>query len=124
MSTPKKQMKQYEERVIFFFLISNKTSLIKKETPKHTGSIQGRTNQKRKLQKSSKFRREKEWFLHTENHSSKVRKKKSLMSGIWGLSHLPSCIKFMLLTAIGSTRFFLVQIICMKNLSLSYDLYG
>ena len=51
-------------------------------TPKHTGSIQGRTNQERKLQKSSKSKIEKEWFLHTENQSSKVRKKRSLMSGI------------------------------------------
>lgn len=29
----------------------------------------------------------------------------------------------MLLTEIGSKRFFLVQIICMNNLSLRYDLY-
>ena len=65
------------------FLISNKILLIRKqETPKHTGSIQGRANQERKLQKSSKSKREKEWFLQTENHSSKVRKKRSLMSGI------------------------------------------
>ena len=46
---------------MFFFFISNKILLIRKqETPKHTGSIQGRANQERKLQKSSKSKREKE----------------------------------------------------------------
>ena len=55
------------------FLISNKDSLIiKYETPKHTGSIQGWTSQERKLQKSSKSKIEKGWFLHTENQSSFV----------------------------------------------------
>ena len=82
--------------LINFFLISNKILLIRKqETSKHTGSIQGRANQERKLQKSSKSKREKEWFLKTENHSSKVRKKRSLMSGLkWlGLKIYQSLIR-------------------------------
>ena len=53
------------------------------ETPKYTGSIQGWTNQKRTLQKSSKFKiEEKGWFLHTENQSNKVWKNRSLRSGM------------------------------------------
>ena len=76
-------IKRSKKKEFQFFFISNKILLIRKqETPKHTGSIQGRANQERKLQKSSKSKREKEWFLQTENHSSKVRKKRSLMSGI------------------------------------------
>ena len=46
----------------FFFLISHKDSLISKE----------RGTQERKLQKSSKSKKEKGWFLHTENQSNKV----------------------------------------------------
>ena len=69
--------------LFFFFFISNKNSLIfKKETPKHTGSIQGKTSQERKLQESSKSKIEKGWFLHTGNQSSKVRIKRCLMLGI------------------------------------------
>ena len=63
------QKNSYYDHPLFFFLISNKILLMrKKETPKHTGSIQGRANQERKLQKSSKSKREKEWFLQTETH--------------------------------------------------------
>ena len=63
------------------FLISNKNSLIKKETAKYTGGIQRWTNQERTLQKSSKSKiEEKGWFLHTENQSNKVLKNRSLMS--------------------------------------------
>ena len=39
-------------------------------------------SQDQKLQKSSKSKIEKGWFLHTENQSSKVLKKRSLRSGI------------------------------------------
>ena len=64
----------------FFFVISNKDLLIsKKETPKYTRSIQGCTYQIQKLHKSSKSKiEEKGWFLHTENQSNKILKKKKL----------------------------------------------
>ena len=68
---------------ITFFYINKKDSLIKKrEAPKYIGSIQGNTNQERRLQKSSKSKIEKGWFLHIENQSNKVRKKRSLRLGI------------------------------------------
>ena len=38
----------------FFFFISNKYALIKKETPKYTESEQGKRNYKQKLQESRK----------------------------------------------------------------------
>ena len=65
-----------------FFLISNKNSLISKRE-RHPSTPQGRTNQKRTLQKSRKSKiEEKWWFLHTKNQSSKVLKKRSLRSGM------------------------------------------
>ena len=72
------------EEFFFFFLISNKISLIKRErNPSTQGGIQGGTNQKRTLQKSRKFKiEEKGWFLHTENQSNKFLKNRSLMSGM------------------------------------------
>ena len=74
---------QCDELILLFFYINKKDSLIKKrEAPKYIGSIQGNTNQERKLQKSSKSKIEKGWFLHIENQSNKVRKKRSLRLGI------------------------------------------
>ena len=83
MSFEKKFKWQCDELILLFFYINKKDSLIKKrEAPKYIGSIQENTNQERKLQKSSKSKIEKGWFLHIENQSNKVRKKRSLRLGI------------------------------------------
>ena len=59
----------------------------------YTRSIQGWTNKKRILQKSSTSKIvEKCWFLHTENQSNKVQKKRSLRLGMecsMSSKHLP-----------------------------------
>ena len=83
VSFEKKFKWQCDELILIFLYINKKDSLIKKrEAPKYIGSIQGNTNQEQKLQKSSKSKIEKGWFLHIENRSNKVRKKRSLRLGI------------------------------------------